>query len=1294
MTAISYTDWASLSGEDQKARPGISVERTHSVNNPDRGAYWSPATAAGALGRHVQEVLTGDDELAKVKMWNGLKQLHRSGTESPRMIDRAMQGRQDDAFSALGAYNGDLNEQALEQLTSVFDDVAKLQEEAQILGVDPVDASRRMLSRAAGRAVGYEMNDAAIEAEMRPLIESPTGSSIIANMNQSVAQLSLVMRDMPIDALDDIATIGRDGSMTEELRDEHRRLTDVLKSIPLILNPQDIEPERNFSVRMESKEEATMMETIVKWAGEHDKMPEEREIHRAFASWRDNGLSPSPHSVDREQALGIVLGNTDNARENVQDLIAGLDEQSTAARNAPVVVLTVDADQRMRDALAATGRPVVDVTAEADAKGVYLSSDGKDLPANRVELLNLSREQAADPVERSLAANALVGRSHGVGYIPGNRMNAVEAQAVHIAGTLRKLNLVMNQDGTQVDQKELPKVRAQAREMDAEVDPQRYYTAGHARPLMGVNSVAFEAANKYDMANKANAPDRDLIAEAYAAIPAKSTILTVDNKDNAAVKWMMEKSNTKGRNVLYADASRTMSYAEMTDVSLDGEKKRARDASASLRIYAVPENKRQWETMTKDNYYREARAEREKYEFENRTNPNKQYIPRETRETGDPETISVMRTPMVEWDSPKIRGAIVLVTGHASKGAINAESQAIKIAQEKVMDQAASALILTDDSPRRQTTDIHSAKMIDLAVEMGKMATVRDGTGAEIRTLEEAHRRTMHLSENFSEKIVRETEDMMTIRPDDDGKKRRFGDRRNAGVDVAAKDDLGQLALAALPGMSALHAVQFAQSDVTLKEIRNDKSEEMRKGLMQLGMPAETRAIINDIAPWTKAMDRAQANLRAGVDMGAQLHVPSDVTHPVEVAGGKIGKVAVFTIGEFDYAKQPVAALVGNSQRFREAGAAMTLSQAEKAGPQAERGAMVDPADALDRTVLRRSIEQLTAKGYGIGVTFEEGVSRAVLEEAAKVPDAKLVVVAPGNIQAASPALRAALKPLLQEDRASVIMPVNIAPHQAPEPKNGEERKPDTYMEDRATMQSMLARTAKVALVVAASDKDQSLHIVRQMVDQGKPVAAVVPQDMKAAGSELYAGNLKLLRGAGRTHIESISYAQATSANAYAEISDKETAVVMENGVRRGNAGTFSSAKLGKSPMARSGHHYREMGWGAAAHPVHTAASIDSFVEKAERGEGALGQFQAPTERELERIRTAKHEAAMERTDSRAAAFAREQFGQTSALHRGAIERDAGYRIEMMGLDEKVFEKREIETQAARQAAAAGQSMN
>jgi len=1284
MTAISYTDWSSLSADEQKSRPGISVERDHIVNNPDRGVYWGGNTAASALTRHVESTLTGEDRVAAARMWNGMRQLHRQATESPRMVDRAMQTRQADAHVALGAYNGDLDHKQLEQLTSVFDDVVSLQTEAQLHGIDPVDASRRMLNRAASRAVGYNLDDSRIESEMRPLVESERGSSIIANMNQSVGQMALLLKDMPIDALDEVQRIGRDTDYTEEHREDHRRLNDILSSIPLILNPQDVEAERNFSVRMEAQQEATVMETMVRWAGEQERLPEPREIHRAFSSWRDNGLSTSPYSTEREPALAIVLGGTDSARQNVADLIAGLDENAKS-RESPIIVLTVDADQRMRDALASSGRPIVDVTAEADAAGVRLSSQGQKLEGNRIELVSLTQDQAADPIERSLAVNAVVGRSDGVGYVSGGRMNAVEAQAIHIAGTLRKLNIGLDADGDSMSFERLAVLRREAREMDAAADPQRYYTAGHARPHMGVNSVAFEVANKYDMANKANAPGRDIIAEAYNSIPKTTTILTVENKDNALNKWMDEK--VSGRKVLYADASRSMSYAEMAGVGLDGETKRARDASSSLRIYDRPESERKWETMSKEDYFREARAEREKFADNNRDNSHKEYIPRETRKVEDNDKISVMRTPMVDWDSPAVRGAIVLVSGKASEGAINTKAQQIKVAQEMVMDRAGSALVLTDDSTRRKTTDIHSAKMIHLASEMGKMATVRDGTGAEI-TLQQGRERTAHLSETFEEKKDRETGEKMTI---SDGS----NDRRNVGIDVAAKDDLGQLALAALPGMDAARAIRFAHTDVTLKEIRTDKSDGMRKHLMDLGMPAETRAIINDIGPWAKAMDRAIGNLKAAEGMGAQLHVPTDVTHPVELAsGGGAVKQAVFTIGNFDYEKQPVAAFIGNSERYREAGTPMTLSQAEKAGPGAERGAMVDPADMVDRASLRRSIEQMTARGYGIGVTLEEGVSRAVLEEAAHVPDARLVVVAPGNIQAASPELRSALKPLLEQDRAAVMMPVTIAAHAAADPKNGEERKPDTYMEDRAVMQELLAKTAKIGLVVASTDKDQSLHVVRHMIDLDKPIAAVVPQDMEAAGSDLYSANLRLLRGAGHTHIQSVGLAQATSANAYAEINDKETAVVMENGVRRGNAGTFQSAQLGKAPMARSGHHYREVGWNSAAHPVHTPESIDRFVEKAERGEGALGKYVAPTERELEARRIARDEAAMDRNDTRIAAFTREQFGQTSSLHRSAIEKDAGRSIEVSAMEDSAFARREGERAAARQAASAGQSMN
>lgn len=1268
MTAYSYTDWTSKSADEQKSNPGISIERDHLVNNADRGVYWSPATAASALSRHVEGALAGEDRLEARRVWNGLRQLHRQATESPRMVDRAMQTRQADAHAALGAYNGDLNHEQLEQMTSVFDDVVMLQAEAQIHGIDPVDASRRMLQRAASRAVGYDVDDRGIEAEMRPLVESEKGSAIIANLNQSVGQLEMLLKDMPIDALDQIQTIGQDTGYTEELQEDHRRLNDILASIPLVLNPQGVEPETNFSVRMETQEEATVMETIVRWAGEQERLPEPNEIHRAFSSWRDNGLADSPYSVEKDPALGIVVGNTDAARENVGDLIAGLDANAKS-REAPIVILTVEADDRMRAALASSGRQIVDVTAEADARGVHLSSQGQDLPANRIELVNLTRDQAADPIERSLAVNAVVGRSDGIGYVAGARMNAVEAQAIHLAGTLRKLSLGMDTEGNNMKFDQLRELRREARELDSATDPQRYYTAGHARPHMGVSAVAFEAANMYDRANKANAPGRDLIGEAYASIPKTTTILTVENPNNALNKWMDDDRNIGKRTVLYAEATRNLSFAEITGAGLDGERKVARESGMDLKIYDKPASERQYGFQ----------------EFKSR-------VEGADKNTTDqqPEGAGFRRvcldTP-IEWDDPRVRGAVVLVSGNASAGAINTSSQAIKVAQEAVMDRAHSALILTDMTDKRETRDIHSAHMIRLAGEMGKKTTVLDGAGGEMVPAD-ARARSAGIAENFSEKQERVISEQMTV-----GNPSRNDQRQNTPIDVAAKDDLGQLALAALPGMDAARAIQFAHTDVTLREIRTDKSDEMRKQLFQLGMPAETRQVINDIAPWSKAMDRAMDNMRAAEGIGAKLHVPTDITHPVEAASGKAQKHAVFTIGGYDYEKQPVAAFIGNSERYREAGVALTLTEAQKAAPGAERGTMVDPAETVDRVAIRRTIEQMTAKGYGIGVGLEEGVSRAVLEEAAHVPDAKLVVVAPGNIRAASPALRDSLRTLLEQERAAVIMPVNIAPNAAPEPRNGEERKPDTYSESRSTMMELLAQTAKVGIVVASSDKDQSLHVVRHMVDLDKPVAAMVPQDVSAAGSDLYSANMRLLRGPGKTGIESTSLAQAVSANAYAEITDQETAVVFENGVRRGNAGTFQSAQLSKAPMARSGHHYREMGWGAAAHPISSAESITRFVDKAEQGLGALGQYRQPTERELEKARLEREHRANERNDNRVADFTREQFGQTSALHRTSIEKEAGRTIEVSSMDDATFSRREGERNAARQAAAAGQSM-
>lgn len=1192
MTSYSYQNWNMLDQDTQAASPGISIPRDHPVNNPDRGVYWSATTSASALATHIQDTLTGEDRLAASTMWNSLKSLYRQGSESPRMVDRAIQTRRQDANEALGSYHGDLDSNQLEQLTSVFDDVVQLQQVAETMGLDPVVASRRMLDRAASKAIGFELNAGSMDPEFRPLIDSEAGRAIEANLDQSVRQLQALVKDMDLDALDNVAVIGRDGSIDEETRDDHQRLNEILRSIPLILNPVGIEREENFSVRMESKEEATAVETIVHWAGKQGKLPDEREVHRAFASWRDNGLAPSPHTREQDPAVGLILGNTSRSVENVGELLASLDKNPALA-GMPIYVLTTEGGEELRTTLAASGRPIFDATVDADRDGVKILSEGEKGPSNRIELINLTREEGNDPVARSLAANAIVGRSSTIGYIPGVKMNALEAQAIHIAGTARKLSMGMSTDGKMIHNRDLDKLREEARILDAAADPRRYYTAGQSRPFEGVNAVAFDGARFYDKANQKHAPQRDLLAESYDRIPRHATVLTVDQPKNATYRWMEE--NVTDRRVLFAEATRNLSFARVATAGLDGEKVVSREAEIEFKIYDRPANKRDYALEGEGSGVRR-----------------------------------VCKTPEIDWNDPQVRGAIILVSGNANGRALNSDAQSLKVAQEAVMDRAHSALILNDFG-----TDFHAAHMIRLAQEMGKKATVIDGAGSEV-PLNMARERTMGDAKNFSEGQADLLNDRMRgsnyglyILPG--------GAAPQRNSDYSVGDDVGQLALASLPGMNAAKAEHFANFEITLSEMRTDKSEEMRKFLMDNGMPAETRKALYDNTAWLSAMDRAIANDSAARQMGATYRNPRDIEHPIDQATKGDSSIAVYTKGEFDYAKTPVAAFIGNTTPYVEAGIKGSI----------------DPADTVDRESIRRTIQELTKNGYGIGVTLEEGVSRAVLEEVTKIPEAKVVIVAPGNPMAASPELRRLANDLVGENRAGLIMPTHIAPTKGADAKEGEVRRPDNYVENRTGMRDILSQVSKIGIVVAATDRDQSMHIVRQMNELEKPIAAMVPQDVATAGSDIYSGNLKLLRGAGKTFIESISLAQAPSAQGYAELTDNtDGKMVLENGVRRGTAGTFQSARLSRNEMLRSGHQYHPMSWGSAARPLSSAESITRFVDDVEKDKAPiLGKYVEPTDRELEKRRLERQTVSQDVAD---------HFSEFSKMHRNAIMQEAG----------------------------------
>ena len=297
---------------------------------------------------------------------------------------------------------------------------------------------------------------------------------------------------------------------------------------------------------------------------------------------------------------------------------------------------------------------------------------------------------------------------------------------------------------------------------------------------------------------------------------------------------------------------------------------------------------------------------------------------------------------------------------------------------------------------------------------------------------------------------------------------------------------------------------------------------------------------------------------------------------------------------------KPVMAFFGNSQRTYD-------------GPD---GKAIDPADLVDRKQLSDAIRVATSKGYAIGTTFDEGIGTAVLEEAAKIPEAKVVIATAGNPMATSPEMRMTLRTLLENEQAQVVMPTALAGHTY---ENTDGVRGTRYAELRSSMHENLAHFSDVGVVVQVSSKDQALHVADKMIAQDKPLAVMIPTDSEVASTDAYRGNLKMARGAGRTEIESISLATVPSAQGYAEIVDQDTEVKLVDGVMRGNAGTFQSARFARSDMARGGHHHKTMGWGSAARPIVGEDSMNRLADDHQRGDlKPLGQYVGPTARELE----------------------------------------------------------------------------
>lgn len=1139
MTAYSYQDWNGLSQDEQSRNPGVSITRDSLINNPNRGVYWSGQSSATALSTHIQDTLASPDRVEAERMFRLLKIQHRKAVESPKAVGGAMKRRQNDAERALASSGFSLTDEQADQLQSATDDIYRIQDQAEVRGIDPVDIANAMIDRAASAAVGFAPPRAdQMRPEFREYISSPEGMESQENLNQSVRQLYAMIRHGEIDALDHASSVSDyDFSADRTQNDEREFLASVVKTVPLERNPIPIEPSRNFSVRMDTTEEAKAMENILRWVGEKEQLPAPEQVYEAFNSWRDNGLVSSPFDPRPINRVGLIVGSGNTANEAAMHTLEGFAQEDFA--NTQILVLT-SANNDIANAGELHGRPVVQGRAKADENG--LTIDGlADAPSNAVVMIGLTDEQATDSIARSNAANAFVGSAYSVGHIAGVNMAPHEAQAIHLAGSMRKLSLATDQNGNQLDGRQLQQLRTKAQDVDKAADPNRYFTAGLARPRGGVTAVAFDGARNYDAAVRRYANGKDPMADGYSRVPKHAAILTTDDGNMAAYKWLEDNARDRGQ-ILYAEATRKLSFAHDIAAGVDTEKVISREAETELKIFDRPRENRQ--------------GDQSQYE--------------------------------VDWNDPRVRGSIILVKGNATESVINSAAQEKKIAQEAIVDYAHTGIVFDD-----MQSDYHAAHLTRLALEMGKRFTVVSKEG-DIVPLTEAREVTRKNAQSFTE--IADLDNAERFRgslsglsvPPEDISRAEHG-RRN--VAYALSDPIGQMTLAGLPGMNPEKASKLAKLDLTLEEVYTTKDAGIKKALYENGMPSDTVKNLDDRKAWQKAVTRALLNGNAAENLDARFVAPGQSRM---VAEGRAGY-----IHGPDHGK-PVMAFFGNSQRTFD-------------GPD---GKAVDPQDLVDRKQLSEMIRTATSKGYAIGTTFEEGVSVAVLEEAAKIPEAKVVIATSGNPMAASPEMRMTLRTLLENEQAQVVMPTAVAGHTY---ETSVGVRGTRYAELRSSMHENLAHFSDLGVVVQASSKDQSLHIADKMIAQDKPLAVMIPNDAEMASTDAYRGSLRMARGAGKTEIESISLATVPSAQGYAEIVDHDTEVKLVDGVRRGNAGTFTSARFARSDMARGGHHNKTMGWGSAARPVIGAESMARLADDHQRGDlKPLGQYVGPTARELE----------------------------------------------------------------------------
>ena len=424
------------------------------------------------------------------------------------------------------------------------------------------------------------------------------------------------------------------------------------------------------------------------------------------------------------------------------------------------------------------------------------------------------------------------------------------------------------------------------------------------------------------------------------------------------------------------------------------------------------------------------------------------------------------------------------------------------IMQEALVDFADQALIGTDLGK-----DYHSANLIRLAAETGKISAIIDKKGATV-PVSAAYQHSLEFAQSISERTL-----------------------KDLGEDLAlsTQSNMGQLVLSNLPGLRPAQARQMAESFATLGDIQSAAANARENPEAAAAIPANARADLGTPIIWSNAISQAKDIVGWTRDAGMRGLTGTDEKYPATLA---------------DKANSPILYTIGLNPQSEEAltQPAVALLTGEKA-----------TANAQDIASIKAIAADAAAKDWSVAIHLNGDLAAKAVSVIAELPKNErpgLVVIGDGH--PAAYASTNAFDSVITAAKAGGVF-ITATP---PTPRTGTDREAiqnGTFamQGDRDRARDLLGEISQAMIVVKANGRDPSLLSLKRAIDLDVPVAAV--SGARDAGGKIqnidfgrpdYAANRQMIAGQAEFKISAAKSNDQIAPATATELSNEQAAKV------------------------------------------------------------------------------------------------------------------------------------------------------